>query len=356
MSVRYAGANDQSPWRPVSNPRDKRELEDVVRQMEDVGEKGCEPAQRMLAAMYNHGQGVRKNQKTALEWYRKSAEQGNKEALFSIGTLYGLGEGGVPLDDVTALTWYRKAAEKGHGSSIFNVANAYRFGNSGVRQNDATAAEWYRKGDRVGHAGSQYNLGSMYLHGEGVPQNHDEAFALTSKAANQGYPSAIFNVACMHANGRGTPQDDSEALRWFYKAQAHGATGAAGAIKKILQGQRERRAAAAAAVSPITIGAVVELCDLKANPELNGKWGIVTGFDPASGRCKVEVKIDDIQETMKAFKLLPGNLVEKKFEGRRWQWWRRQRRQRWRRLRRRLVCKCKSHGAQEKGRGKIVSV
>jgi TPR repeat protein len=43
--------------------------------------------------MYEYGEGVEKNHEKAVEWYRKSAEQGNSDGQWRLGTMYEYGDG-----------------------------------------------------------------------------------------------------------------------------------------------------------------------------------------------------------------------------------------------------------------------
>ena len=63
--------------------------------------------------MYYYGSVVSKDYAKAVEWYRKSAEQGNDEAQYSLGIMYECGYG-VSKDYAKAAEWYRKAAKEGH--------------------------------------------------------------------------------------------------------------------------------------------------------------------------------------------------------------------------------------------------
>ena len=58
------------------------------------------------------GIGTAQDYAEAAKWYRKSAEQGNPQAQYSLGTLY---EGGFGVEQSAeeAERWYRKAAEQG---------------------------------------------------------------------------------------------------------------------------------------------------------------------------------------------------------------------------------------------------
>ena len=75
----------------------------------DAAENGDAAAQRNLANMYRHGQGVAKDNAEAEKWYRRAAEQGDAEAQYNLGVIYRYGRG-VPKDNTEAVKWYRKAA------------------------------------------------------------------------------------------------------------------------------------------------------------------------------------------------------------------------------------------------------
>ena len=63
--------------------------------------------------MYENGWGVDKNNSTAVEWYRKAAEQGYANAQFNLGGMYENGRG-VDINFSTVLQWYHKAVEEEH--------------------------------------------------------------------------------------------------------------------------------------------------------------------------------------------------------------------------------------------------
>ena len=65
-------------------------------------------AQRNLGVVYLKGQGVLQDDKLALDWYLKAAQQENALAQSDLGAMYYYGQG-VPQDDKQALFWYSKA-------------------------------------------------------------------------------------------------------------------------------------------------------------------------------------------------------------------------------------------------------
>lgn len=64
----------------------------------------------------------------------------------------------------------------------------------------------------------QYNLSQFYRLGKGVPENLNEAFKWSKKAADQGYTSAQNNLGAMYDNGFGVPENDAEAVNWYRRA------------------------------------------------------------------------------------------------------------------------------------------
>ena len=62
--------------------------------------------------MYDNGQGVSQDYKTAAKWYALAAEQGDAEAQFNLGVMYFKGQG-VLQDYVTAHMWANISAVNG---------------------------------------------------------------------------------------------------------------------------------------------------------------------------------------------------------------------------------------------------
>ncbi|WP_425537027.1 tetratricopeptide repeat protein, partial [Klebsiella pneumoniae] len=67
-------------------------------------EAGDAKAQLIVGLVYATGEGVKQNKQTAVEWYRKAADQGDAKAQFLLGVAYATGEG-VRQDNRTAVEW-----------------------------------------------------------------------------------------------------------------------------------------------------------------------------------------------------------------------------------------------------------
>ena len=64
-----------------------------------------------MGTLYEHGQGVEQNYKSASIWYEKAAEKGHPKAQFNLGGLYYLGLG-VKQDYSKCYKWLTRAAKK----------------------------------------------------------------------------------------------------------------------------------------------------------------------------------------------------------------------------------------------------
>ena len=116
-------------------------MTEAVKWFRNAAEQGHADAQFMLGRCYSTGEGIESNQEEAKKWYEKSAEQGNAEAQYWFGNFCdgeeavkwyrkAAGQGnaeaeyalarcyrdgnGVEKDENTAMGWLRSAARHGH--------------------------------------------------------------------------------------------------------------------------------------------------------------------------------------------------------------------------------------------------
>lgn len=102
--------------------------------------KGDAISQNMLGECYQNGKGVTKNEKTAVEWYKKSAQQGNAEAQFNLGTCYQKGTG-VGKDLSIGAKWIIAAADKDLPGALLVAAKLYGRG-EGVPRDEKLATKY----------------------------------------------------------------------------------------------------------------------------------------------------------------------------------------------------------------------
>ena len=104
-----------------------RDYQKALRLWKSLAEQGNADAQMLLAQLYYNGYGVPEDNKTAVKWYRLSAEQGYANSQYSLGLMYveqGFFqsllvlifdyEPGVLQDNVYAHMWANIAATQGN--------------------------------------------------------------------------------------------------------------------------------------------------------------------------------------------------------------------------------------------------
>ena len=169
--------------------------------------------------MYDLGHGVPKDEREAVNWYRKAAKQGLATAQRLMGTAYRQGWG-VPQDIQEAIRWFRKAAEQGNGAAFSNLVGLYARNGAryGVPQDYREAAKWCLKAARHGITWAEVRMGLMFRQGQGVPQDYREAAKWFRKAADKDdYPNhaAQIHLADLYASGQGVPPDYVKAFAWY---------------------------------------------------------------------------------------------------------------------------------------------
>lgn len=227
------------------------------KELKALAKKKDADAQYTLGMCYLNGNGVKKDEKKAVEWFQKAAEQDHKDAQCQLGICYlnfigikkydpekGTGwlkksqtpeamyQMGLYHDDkarrssgadkklnyVESFHWYEKAAQYDHPKACYEVGRAYE-GGWGPNVDKAKAIEWITKASDLGYPAAQNNLGYKYQKGIGVKTDGVKALELYEKAASAGYLKAAFNAAYCYEFGIGTPEDEAEAARRYEAIQ-----------------------------------------------------------------------------------------------------------------------------------------
>ena len=182
---------------------------------------------------------------------------------------------------------------------------------------------------------SMFNLGVSYLQGNGVPFNEGKAakwvkMAIDGGVDSGGHAEKVYGMMC-HL-GQGVPQSDGIAKHYLRRGAAKGSEACAEYIRQMENGtigtdrirptckdgpmptspapgsfEAEHGGGGVQGEATRTVGARVELRNLKSKPELNGKRGVVAGYDHSSGLSTV--RLDDAAALGGPFKLKRANLV-----------------------------------------------
>ena len=194
----------------------------------------------------------------AVEWYKAAAAQNHSEAQLNLGTMYATGNG-VRKDERAAIAYFRRAADStkvGNSRADFNLGimyskpaasdgelnnNSHADGDAGERETHrgsggdrvkrdlAQALQRYTRAAKKGHAAAQVNLGLLYATGGTDHSDDGGRFVLPADdmaaarwlraAANQGHARAAYNLGVLYEQGRGVRQDMAVAALWYARAK-----------------------------------------------------------------------------------------------------------------------------------------
>lgn len=153
---------------------------------------------------------------------RAKAKSGNAVAQYDLGSFYenkqGKGKRKIK-DDKQAVSWYTKAADQGLAGAQFDLGRMYVAG-KGVTRDSELGIAWQLKAAEQGLASAQFVIGKRYFSGVGLPKDYELALDMLLQAAEQGFASAQNQLAVMHFKGEGVPKDLVQAHKWFSIAEA----------------------------------------------------------------------------------------------------------------------------------------
>ncbi len=124
----------------------------------------------------------------ALTELHQRAAAGDASAQLDLGLRYVTGKGIRP-DERAALDWIGKAADQGNAAAQFELGSYYILDQP--HRDFARAADLLRQSALQGFAPAQTSLGMLHLAGQGVPEDRIEAYAWLGLAAERGEREAL---------------------------------------------------------------------------------------------------------------------------------------------------------------------
>ena len=199
---------------------------------------GNSVAQNHVGSMYFYGLGVNKNYKTAVKWYKKSADKGNPLGQFNLGNCYFYGLG-VKKDQVESVILFRKAANQGNAQAQLLLGQCY-YNGYGIKKDVNMAIYWLKKASDQGekeatlilhdiqtikeqkqHSVPPLDANQLYLEAQKyyqdryVSDNLLKAINLYKEAAKLGHQKSLLDLGRFYFNGTGVKRDYKEAFRLF---------------------------------------------------------------------------------------------------------------------------------------------
>lgn len=195
-----------------------------------AADKNNAEAQYWLGQLYRLGEGVEEDRPQSISWYRKSAEQGNAFAQYWTGVLLTTKKSAsLPVSAKEAeegVKWLKLAAEQNMVPANVKIGIQYSQG-EGVPQDFATAYSYYLKAAQAGDSLGIYLVGVSLYRGQGVGKNRTKAFEWLNKSITLDLPEenksdAFFAIAQMYLIGDGVERNHQNALNMLRKAASSG--------------------------------------------------------------------------------------------------------------------------------------
>ncbi len=154
--------------------------------LRQLAKRNISEAQLILGYLY-YGGDEKTTSKDSEYWLRKSAKNGNAEALALIAsTNFKLGLWSSEPETNRSLSLTFKAARKGSAEAQRSLACAYAHGDV-VDQDDVKTMYWDEKAAKQGLAESQNDLALMLLHGIGREPDTEQAIYWYTESASKDY-------------------------------------------------------------------------------------------------------------------------------------------------------------------------
>jgi len=198
-----------------------KDYEKAYKLYSQLVQEGNIDAMTSLGYMHQMGQGCEVDEAKTLELYTKAAEAKQPYALFNLAILYENGVGGVTHDMFKAHELHMQAAEREVPPAMYEVALMLERG-LGCIQNYSEAAFWYEEAAKRGHAAAFNNLGVLYKDGLGVIKDDKKCFICFSRAADAGLAEGLFNLGLLYDQGIGCEENHDKALDYCRKAAYKG--------------------------------------------------------------------------------------------------------------------------------------
>lgn len=248
----------------VSAQDSVQHVTDSLKAIIKKADAGDADAQNTVGSWYYSGlNNCKQDFKTALQYWARSAKQGNAMAIGNMAICYQTGHG-TDKDSTMAVSLFDKSIEKGNKAimaehekestkgncfSSMYCAHCYEKG-VGVKKDAAKAANYYVAAARQGSVeamrlggmallngnnateavklfekGAAHNevtcmywYGKLLLDGKGVKQDKEKAFIQLMKTAEKNFPMAMYQVGVCYQNGWGAEKDAKMAAQYFSKA------------------------------------------------------------------------------------------------------------------------------------------
>ncbi|GBC26828.2 kinase-like domain-containing protein [Rhizophagus irregularis DAOM 181602=DAOM 197198] len=182
---------------------DKNSIERNInkKELDDLAEQEYKDAQFQLGNCYDQGIGTEVNKTKAFEMYKIAAEKEHDIAQNNLGSLFVYGKGeyhelgkGICKNTMRAIEFYKKSADQGFADAYYKLGHLYS--NNGIQFDISKekVCELYKIAAEGGNVEAQKSLASLYGRGEGTEKNIELAIYWYNKAAENGCQESKDNL------------------------------------------------------------------------------------------------------------------------------------------------------------------
>ena len=163
--------------------------ESMLRAFENAADMGHTYAKVLLARLLSSKQESKTRAEQIAREVRSEVQEcadgGDSEAQWCLGILYQLEK-----DNSTAFDWFKKSADQGNMYAQFELGSCYWFGD-GIDENRSLAAEEWTKAVDQGHIDAQFHLSNLYRDGDGVTEDISKSFNCAKSGPSTHFLSQI---------------------------------------------------------------------------------------------------------------------------------------------------------------------
>jgi hypothetical protein len=117
------------------------------------------------------------NYAEAADWYFKAADQDHRLAQFNLGQMFAQGQG-VARNDATAVMWFRRAANGGDAGAQFHLAD--RYGRAALHDSETSESE-----SRI-ESYKWFKLAAAQGYGDAVARSDSATLRMTHEEVTEG--------------------------------------------------------------------------------------------------------------------------------------------------------------------------
>ena len=170
-----------------------------------AAELGNKDAFIPLATLLLKGEDITRDEAEGARWIAKASEAGDGSGWQVMGEY----QAGVKKDEKGAMESFRKGAEAGQPDCMFHMA-----------QGSTDSHDWLKKAADAGDPEAAAELGHRML--DGSPAEKTIAVRYLLLAANENLPKAQYDLGLAYLEGAGCPRDPLAAMTWLTEAMKSG--------------------------------------------------------------------------------------------------------------------------------------